>query len=332
MSNEADPKRGPASLDIGKLALRTVAVLVVATGVVVAVVAFSHDRVCNQQVTARGNTVEVCRHLEATDPPVIVGALVVLAALGAFFNEISGFGLSLKRDVADAKDAAKSAKEAAASAAQVSRTAKRVAASAKMAAESADSASRKAREVADYAEGAASSAAQAAQVATELSRRSSVDRFGTAPEQQFDPAQEIRMLADDYNATRRAMPSGAERTSAMTSIVAKMISVLDRVEPDQFDVSAYLGDDDPGLRLAGYAYLYSNPDPRRTQEIADSMFKEEKPFAQYWALRALHRQVQDDPTSLDRNTRRRLNELLDRVGRGTDRAYEIREILREGST
>ncbi|MHA7291286.1 hypothetical protein ACX80V_16770 [Arthrobacter sp. MDT3-24] len=83
-----------------------------------------------------------------------------------------------------------------------------------------------------------------------------------------------------------------------------------------------------GLRLAAYAYLHTHPVPALTPLLAQSAVNEVKPFGQYCVLRALRRQVSFDPDSLDLNTRRRLQELLIMVGPGTDRGYELSQILR----
>src|SRR6266851_10129823 len=74
-----------------------------------AIVVFFSVDVCDQQLSSKGTAVKVCRHLQASDPPVIAVALVVLAALGVFFTEISGFGFTLKREV---REATKKAEEA----------------------------------------------------------------------------------------------------------------------------------------------------------------------------------------------------------------------------
>lgn len=270
------------------LALRTIVMLVIVTIVAGTIVAFSYVKVCNQQVTPAGHIVGVCRHFEATDPPIIAGGLVVLALLGVFFTEISGLGFTLKREVAQVKNA-----------------------------------------VAD-AQGNASSALSSAQVAQDLSLRSPAQRSGPIQKQPL-LEQEIRKLASEYDNTRKIMSAGPGRTSKMTSIVANMISVLNDVKPAPFNISAYLGSEDEGERLAGYAYLYANPDPRLTQQIAAGLMKD-KPFAQYWALRTLRRQIQSDPDCLDLNTKRNLEELLKHLPPATDRAYELRALLRESST
>jgi hypothetical protein len=263
------------------------AIAIIGAAVAGVFLAFSYERVCNQEATNTGKIVELCRHLNITDPPMIAGGLVMLAFLGVFFTEISGFGLSLKRDVASVRD------------------------------------------VAEDARGAAQSAQSVAQVAQDLSLRAPPDRAGIAGEVSITE-QEIHRLADEYNATRHTTPSGAPRTSKMTSIVSNMISALKDVRPAPFDLSSYLNSEDEGERLAAYAYLYANPDPRLTSQVAAVMARD-KPFAQYWALRALRRQLQADPEALDLNSRRSLERLLVALGPGTDRSYELRQLLREAS-
>src|SRR4051812_22355577 len=55
--------------------------------------------VCDDQVVNGGQVIEVCRHIQLTDPPVAALGLVMLALVGVFFPEISGFGVSLKRAI-----------------------------------------------------------------------------------------------------------------------------------------------------------------------------------------------------------------------------------------
>jgi hypothetical protein len=265
------------------LTLRVVAIVIIAAIVIGIFIAFSYVRVCNQEMTAGGKVVEVCRHLDATDPPVIAGGLVALAFLGVFFTEISGFGLSLKREVARTKDTAEAAR------------------------------------------GAAQSAQATAQMAQDLSLQSSPDRSGTAIEMSSLKT-EINNLANEYNDTRRTMQSGPARTSKMTSIISRMISLLNGVNPPPFELPAYLNSEDEGKRLAAYAYLYANPEPALTPNIAVTLTKD-KPFAQYWALRTLRRQLLADPQALDLNTRRSLEQILIALGPGTDRGYELQQLL-----
>jgi hypothetical protein len=56
-------------------------------------------RVCDEQLAATGAVVTVCRHMAATDPPVLVLGMVALVLLSVFYAEISGFGFTLRRKV-----------------------------------------------------------------------------------------------------------------------------------------------------------------------------------------------------------------------------------------
>jgi hypothetical protein len=275
--------------------LRVAAIILIATILVASVVVFFRISVCNQQVTTGGKIVEVCRHFEATDPPAIAAGLVILALLGVFYTEISGFGLSLRRDVVRARDKAE-----------------------------------RATSVAEDARQAAENAQSTAQVAQNLSLTQSASHTQfTATKLELE--QELNKLSEQYNTTRHQMQSGSARTAKMTSIISNMISDLKGVDPSLFDVAGHLNSDDEGQRLAAYAYLYANPDTSYTQKVAETITKD-KPFAQYWALRTLRRQVQVDPEALDLNTRRYLEGLSETLGSGTDRAYELRQLLREATT
>lgn len=68
--------------------------------VLTAIVAgFLWIRVCDEQLAATGTVVTVCRHMAATDPPVLVLGMVALVLLSVFYAEISGFGFTLRRKV-----------------------------------------------------------------------------------------------------------------------------------------------------------------------------------------------------------------------------------------
>ena len=123
------------------------------------------------------------------------------------------------------------------------------------------------------------------------------------------------------------MPSGPERTGILDRTAKEMISAWKDVK--DVDVSSYLDNYDRGLRLAGFAYLIANPDPKQTKKLVDAFVKEDTPFGQYWALRALKLQVKADSEVLDRDTRRRLEERLPELPGRTEVSL-LREIL-EGS-
>lgn len=301
--------------------------VVVAVGVAALVIGFARVDVCDEQLTDSGNVVEVCRHLQITDPPIIAAGLVVLAALGTFFTEVGAFGVSLKRDVRDAKAAATDALDAARSAETASRSAADAATAAERTATDSQTVSAKAREVAEHASGAAQSATSAAQIAEQLAQQALAPSQPVPDTKATDLGREIRNLGEEYNTIRRDLPPGSARTARMTSIVGRMIGLFTDRTISDVGLSELLTSGDRGLRLAGYSYLYAHPQPIETTVLADAVLKEDKPFGQYWGLRALRRQVEADPHLLDLNTKPRLAELLSRLKSETDRAHELRAIL-----
>lgn len=273
--------------------LRWVTAATIAVIVAAGITAFFTVSVCEQQLSSRGRAVKVCRHLQGSDPPVIGLGIVLLAMLGVFFPEISAFGLTIKRDVASLKRST-----------QENRA-----------------------EIARNREGIRDASEQAAEVGQEVVRRQEAGRSrepsAEKAERSSDP---IRQLADEYNQIRLTMPSGQQRTIAMTRVVTKMITALRDVR--DFDVPAHLESNDRGLRLAAYAFLYAYPQPRWSTALAESVLeKEDKPFGQYWGLRALRSQCDQDASALDANTRRRLQAWLEKLPTGSDRANELRAIL-----
>lgn len=292
-----------------QLWLRIGAVVLFA-GVIVAAVATSGWMVCDDEVTQGGNVVKVCRHLQVTDPAVVAGAALLVVALAAFFSEVGAFGFSLKREVADARDAADSARAAAKSAKLAARTAAKV--------------SLKAEEAAQYAQGAEESVAAAERLYTQVAASQQQPTTAAA-----DVEEKIQELAAEYNTIRRS-PKGDERTERMTGVVARMIALANGLAPRAVDVAPWLDSDDRGMRLAAYAFLHTHPFPALAPQLVQAAHKEEeegKNFSQYWALRALRRQVSLDGEALDLNSRRLLERMLVRAGAWTDRGYELRQIL-----
>jgi hypothetical protein len=105
--------------------------------------------------------------------------------------------------------------------------------------------------------------------------------------------------------------------------------------PD-FDVLSALSSNEGGVRLAGYAYIYEHPDAALLNPAIDALLVEQQQeirFNQYWALNAIDRiasrgellpvpattvdRLRSLAASLDEssNRRRRITELLNRIGR-----------------
>jgi len=195
------------------------AVLVLAVGTGLLVVGFFRIQVCDQQLSDSGAVVSICRHPQLTDPPVVAVGIMMLAALAAFFTEISGFGITLKRTVEAANRAAEAAER------------------------TANTAKATVEEVAgDLAEGIGAALRS---------------RVGAGDDEvRSDTIDPVVRLAARYNEIRWTIPSGGQRTAQMTRVMLELQELLRGVQ--NFDVTGYLHSEDRGLRLAGIAYLNSN--------------------------------------------------------------------------
>ncbi|MEU4424490.1 hypothetical protein AB0F81_28045 [Actinoplanes sp. NPDC024001] len=140
-------------------------------------------------------------------------------------------------------------------------------------------------------------------------------------------ADPIRQLAARYNECRWTLPGGPARTEKMTALAYEMIAVLRR-RPD-FDVGAHLRCPDRGMRLAAAACLYANPDPAWAGRLAQAAVAEDKPFNEYWALRALSKVLEGHPGALDDTARTLLRQRRALLNSGTDRTRLIDQLLRD---
>src|SRR5690242_5820257 len=72
--------------------------------------------VCEDHVSNSGEVSRVCRHTQISDPPVVAIGLIIITGLGLIFSEVSGFGITLKRQIdrasRDASEAKKQSQEA----------------------------------------------------------------------------------------------------------------------------------------------------------------------------------------------------------------------------
>ncbi|MFF9705400.1 hypothetical protein ACF1FE_30155 [Streptomyces griseofuscus] len=252
---------------------------------------FFTTQICDQQLASKGDVVRVCRHAQMTDPPMLLLGLVTLVLLGVFFSEISGFGITLKREVQEARSAAQEA----------IRETRQI-----------DVRHQQVQEVtADLAEG----------VRQALSRTQVGGQVSLPPSD--DP---IGRLAARYNEVRWTMSSGHARTRAMREVVEEMIRLFQDA-PD-FDIQSHLHSDDRGLRLAAAAYLYTNPDPAWARALARQAVREDKPYNEYWALKALREVLKGHCEQLDGETRSVLRHRMNALPPGTDRAEQIGRLLR----
>ena len=79
--------------------LRILAFVVLLIGLALLVSRSYPKRWCGTKLTAPGATKNICRDPEVTDPAIVALGVVILATLGIFYTEISGFGLTFKRRV-----------------------------------------------------------------------------------------------------------------------------------------------------------------------------------------------------------------------------------------
>jgi hypothetical protein len=113
----------------------------------------------------------------------------------------------------------------------------------------------------------------------------------------------------------------------MTQIVHRMRE--NAVRLTNFDVDSYLRTNNAGRRLAAYAYLYARPDPAWATALAQAVLTDDKPFNEYWALRAL--EAQRVPVSaLDRDVVRRLRARLPELAGDAGRHGILRRLLDGG--
>jgi hypothetical protein len=265
-----------------------VAVVVVLTAV------FFFGRVCNDQVSS-GKVVSACRHLQASDPPVIAMGIVILAVLGVFYSEISGFGISLKRRVDEVDQTARKGLQ--------------------LAEQTQEDTQNLHETTADLGDGIRKVWGQPRGTPGPASRE----------EAESPTTARVRDLADQYNRLRATVPSSNQRTQQMAEIVNELRRLLKEI-PD-FNVAEYLKSTDRGLRLAAYAYFLEHKAPQYLQELLKAVYEEDKPFGQYWALMALHQQVQTFRERLRDVDVTELSSLAQRLGPHQDRARLANDIV-----
>ncbi len=173
------------------------------------------------------------------------------------------------------------------------------------------------------AKGAAESATR--QVGLALAASSQVPQTAAADER--GAANEINSLAKEYNNIRATQSSGDARTDAMTRVVSRMVEVARRTQ--SFDLVTALAGKDRGVRLFAYAFLYERPDGAFLLPLVDSVTRiEDKPFGQYWGLQTLKKVLPLAPADKQRGAKESLRAFSERIPLGTDRDYELRQLLR----
>lgn len=181
------------------------------------------------------------------------------------------------------------------------------------------------RNKAAEAQGAAESATQQAGLALASSAGPPADPPGEGAGADADA---IKSLAEEYNRIRDKQQAGNARTRAMTAVVQQMIDLAARAM--LFDATTALRDANRGVRLFAYAYLYRRPDSGMLLPLIDSVtVVEDRPFGQYWGLQAIACVLAEAPRELLPQVRMRLLTFAAKLPAGTDRAYEVKKLLRQ---
>jgi hypothetical protein len=94
---------------------------------------------------------------------------------------------------------------------------------------------------------------------------------------------QLDRLSLEYDTMRNSMPSGYERTAAMTSVLIKMRALAPSTS---FRIDAYKGSGSPGSRLAAIAMMQMEPN-LGDLEWLEGRFRAENPFIFYHAALAL---------------------------------------------
>ena len=124
------------------------------------------------------------------------------------------------------------------------------------------------------------------------------------------------------------MVAGPDRSRRMEEIFSDMRAAVKSAQAPRNTVARALDSGNGrGIRLTAYAYLIEHPDIGLMEPLIYEAAKEDKPFGQYCALRAVNRLVDISNTRLPAELATRLTEIAITAGRGTDRAREVASIL-----
>lgn len=143
------------------------------------------------------------------------------------------------------------------------------------------------------------------------------------------------LLASRYNHIRSEYRSGSERDNLMRDLWKEMVEEFK--EQGNFDMPTHLHNrNNAGMRLAGYAYLYANPDARKVADLAEATLADNRPFNQEMGLKTLRLLLRDRCDLLDSSLRSRLEQKAAdmqqraaRRNRTSKRAAEIEAIFEQ---
>jgi hypothetical protein len=113
----------------------------------------------------------------------------------------------------------------------------------------------------------------------------------------------------------------------MRDVVRRMIEVARGIEA--FDIGDALRAESRGIRLFAYVYLYTRPEAQFLSQVVESVTaKEDTTFGQYWGIQAVGR-VMSSTTDVPQAVKTKLHAFEAKLPAGSDRAYEIRKLLRQ---
>lgn len=340
--------------------LRILAFVVLLIGLALLVSRSYPKRWCGTELTSSGATKNICRDPEVTDPAIVALGVVIIATLGIFYTEISGFGLTFKRRVDEADT---NARESLSQIGELQEVRKLLQ---ETQADLADTnghtddrltelerAIREIRDRLDRSGGGRgerghergepegllvdANPAEPSPPPTQLPSPdvsgaddgSGMGRTGIiADELSTD---EVLGYAAAYNRCRGTMVAGPDRSARMEQIFRDMRSAVRNIRVPDSGIMRALREpsNDRGIRLAAYAYLIEHPVPDLVAPLVNVAANEDKPFGQYCALRAVKKLVKASATRLTPELTAQLNEIAIVAGRGTDRAREVASILAE---
>ncbi|WP_086852331.1 hypothetical protein [Amycolatopsis kentuckyensis] len=150
--------------------------------------------------------------------------------------------------------------------------------------------------------------------------------LGAARGEDLPPTMEtVRRFAEEYRRLRKTSREPA-RTAELDRLFGTMVTVLPRVPG--FDPVQALGDDEGGIRLAGYAALYGRPDPALLDETIRALSRETTAFIQYWAIRTVAAMLERaDPADVPDEVFDILDELYSRLPRSSSRHEQLGRLL-----
>ena len=113
----------------------------------------------------------------------------------------------------------------------------------------------------------------------------------------------------------------------MTRILTQMFALAPAIKT--FNIQQALTASDRGERLAGYVYLYTNPNVDDLAPLVDSVARiKDEGFGQYWGIQAIGKVLASvEPGRIEPQILGRLRDFLVELPPTTDRHYELKRIL-----